>query len=316
MCIFLLTACLCSTLAGCFQESIPPETQTTAVPTVETEPHFTKLPTAETEAGTMTTEPTEPASRAGLLDHLSDADFVAVKELIPDVAVELKNTTEDNFTGSVIYEFEEAYLRFGTAKKLEKVQMELRGLGLGLKIWDAFRPVDAQWKLWEAYPDPKFVSHPVTGGRSHCRGNTVDVTLVDAYGQELEMPSSFDDFSDMADRDFSDCTDKAAVNAGILQHIMEKHGFTTIQSEWWHFVDETDYAVDEKFVPAEYGLWYAVCEEYINLREAPDVDAASVLRIPVNEAFYVLGWYDRFALVEYQEQRGYVNRDYISPGAT
>jgi D-alanyl-D-alanine dipeptidase len=162
-------------------------------------------------------------------------DFVKVKDYIPDLVVELKYATAQNFTNRVVYDFTEAYLRYSTVLKLMDVQAELREQGLRLKIWDAFRPLKAQEKLWYAKPDPNYVSNPWNGTNSHSRGHTLDVTLVNAEGKELEMPTGFDEFSTYADRDYSDCTDAAAKNAMLLQEIMEKHGFTGLQSEWWHF---------------------------------------------------------------------------------
>ena len=81
---------------------------------------------------------------------------------------------------------------------------ELEEKGVYFKIWDAYRPVWAQFKLWEICPDPTFVSNPNVGFSSHSRGNTVDITLVDKEGNELLMPSAFDEFSSAADRDYSD----------------------------------------------------------------------------------------------------------------
>ena len=158
--------------------------------------------------------------------------------------------TDRNFTGQVIYDFSDAYLRYGTVKKLEAVCADLSELGLSLKIWDGFRPVSAQWKLWEVCPDPAFVANPETGFSSHSRGSTVDVTLVDDTGNELEMPTGFDDFTARADRDYSDCTETAAAHAQLLEILMEKHGFKGYSGEWWHYSDTEDYPVEENFSPS------------------------------------------------------------------
>ena len=87
------------------------------------------------------------------------------------------------------------------------------------------------------------------GFSSHSRGNTLDVTLVDENGVELEMPTGFDDFSAKADRDYSDCTAAAANNADILEILMEKHGFTGYAGEWWHYSDTMSYPVEREFEP-------------------------------------------------------------------
>lgn len=239
-------------------------------------------------------------------------DFVKVRDYIPDIVVELKYATSNNFTGSVVYEFTEVYLRYSTVLKLMDVQAELRELGYKLKIWDAFRPIEAQEKLWNAKPDPVYVSNPWSGTNSHSRGHTVDVTLVDANDKELEMPTGFDEFTDFADRDYSDCTNAAAANAQLLQEVMERHGFAGLQTEWWHFTENTNYEIERVFDPAAVSLWRAECNEYINLRNQPNVSAGVITTIPDNEQFTVLGWTGGFAFIDYKGSRGYVNADYIS----
>lgn len=239
-------------------------------------------------------------------------DFVKVKDYIPDIIVELKYATSQNFTNHVVYDFTEAYLRYSTVLKLMEIQSELREQGLRLKIWDAFRPLKAQEKLWAAKPDPNYVSNPWNGTNSHSRGHTLDITLVDAEGKELEMPTGFDEFSSYADRDYSDCTDAAAQNALLLQEIMERNGFTGLQSEWWHFSENAEYEIERVFDPGTISLWRAECNEYINLRVSPKVSAEVITTIPDNDQFSVLGWTDGFAFIEYKEVRGYVNADYIS----
>lgn len=269
----------------------------------------TEDPSAPTEGGTAIEAPVVN------LDEMPDwaeSDLVKLRDYIPDAVIELKYATTSNFTGTVVYDFTEVYLRYSTVLKLMEVQDELRQQGLRLKIWDGFRPLEAQQKLWEAFPDPTYVSNPQTGTNSHSRGNTVDVTLVDAEGREVEMPSGFDDFTSFADRDYSDCTNSAAENAQLLQDVMEKHGFVGLESEWWHFTEDQDYPIEEVFDPGVISLWRAECNEYINLRGQPNVNAGVLTTIKDNEQFTVLGWTNGFAFIEYQDQRGFVNADYIS----
>ena len=172
-------------------------------------------------------------------------------DLVPNVRQELRYGTGDNFTGQVIYDFEDAYLRYGTACKLADAAAELEKLGLGVLIWDAFRPVSAQERLFEVYPDPKYVSKPGVGRQNHCRGLAIDLTLYDLEtGEPLVMPTGFDDFSDLADRDYSDVSDEAAANAALLEQVMERHGFRGYRGEWWHFNDTDEYPIEENFDPA------------------------------------------------------------------
>lgn len=250
------------------------------------------------------------------LPERQDQEFVAVKAYIPDIYVELKYAQEDNFTGKVIYSFQDTYLRYGTVKKLAAVCRELAEQGLYIKIWDGFRPVSAQFKLWEVFPDSNYVANPNKGFSPHSRGNTVDITLVDADGRELEMPSAFDDFSELADRDYSDCSETAAGNARLLEQVMQKHGFNGYFMEWWHFVDSVRYEVERCFDPSLISNWYAHCEEFISLRKEPDVSAEVITKIPVKEEFLLLGFQGEFAYVEYQGLRGFVLSAYIRPAGS
>lgn len=175
-----------------------------------------------------------------------DDEYVLVNKYIPDIYVELMYATDNNFTGVRIYDFTDAYLRYGTVKKLAQVQKELKQQGYSLKIWDAYRPFEAQQKLWEVYPDPNYVANPANGMRRHNLGGTVDITMVAADGSIIPMPSEFDDFSLKADRNYSDIDNEEAVNnVMILQNAMENNGFTGYQGEWWDYSDTVEYeAVD------------------------------------------------------------------------
>lgn len=175
-----------------------------------------------------------------------DDEYVLVKKYMPDIYVELMYATENNFTGVRIYDFTDAYLRYGTVKKLANVQKELKEQGYRLKIWDAYRPFEAQQKLWEVYPDPNYVANPANGMKKHNLGGTVDITMVAADGSVISMLTEFDDFSLKADRDYSDIEDEEAVkNVMILQNAMENNGFTGYQGEWWDYSDTVEYeAVD------------------------------------------------------------------------
>ncbi len=222
LCLFL-----CVLLTGCAPRETPVSTEpSSAAPTIVTAAPETVPP--------ATAAPAVPPD---------DEELVLVTDFIPGIQVELKYATTDNFTGQVIYDFQDAYLRYGTVKKLAKAQAFFESQGLSLKIWDAYRPVSAQWTLWEAYPDGNFVANPNTTHSSHSRGNTLDVTIVDDSGAELPMPTGFDDFSALADRDHSDCDFLTAENARLLESIMQQNGFQGYRKEWWHFSDTDSYDV-------------------------------------------------------------------------
>ena len=190
--------------------------------------------------------PEEPDAPA---DLPAPEDFVLVTDYLPQAAVDLRYAGPDNFTGESIYDFTDAYLRYGTVEKLSQAQEALEEAGYSLLIWDAFRPTAAQFRLWEVCPDPVYVANPETGYSSHSRGNTVDVTLTDRAGNAMEMPSGFDDFSPLADRDYSDASPEAAANARLLEDVMTACGFRPYSGEWWHFTDTDDYPVEEVFSP-------------------------------------------------------------------
>lgn len=174
-----------------------------------------------------------------------DTDIVLVKEIISDIIIELKYATEDNFTGQVIYESNDAYLRYGTLRKLRAAQEKAKMHGCRLVVWDAFRPKSAQFKLWEVCPNDDYVADPYKGSSRHNRGCAVDVSFVDENGNMPEMPSEYDDFSSLADRDYSDVSVSAAKNSSFLEEIMTSSGFRAYFNEWWHYNDTEDYDVVE-----------------------------------------------------------------------
>lgn len=271
------------------------------------------LSTGPTESTTL--PPEASTTRAEPVQQLvpDEADFVLISDHIPDIAIDLRYAGDENFTKQQIYRFTAPWLRYGTVRKLQLVQSELLELGLSLKIWDAFRPLSAQYTLWNICPDPTYVSDPRTGSNSHSRGNTVDVTLINLDGTELIMPTGFDDFSLLADRDYSDCLPEAAANARLLEDIMTKHGFKPYYGEWWHFSDTDTYKVDPDFEPCSPQWYYAYCREYISLRSKADTGADVITKIPSKAKLEVVATCNNFALVRYEGLYGYVLKSYIQP---
>lgn len=238
-----LTGCLllCLMLAGCgFRREEPPEPRPEQAEEPEA-PAEQAVPAPPVEAAP------EPAEEP--VPEPEPAEFVRVADYLPDILVDLRYATADNFTGQVIYDFTDAYLRYGTVEKLAVVQETVAEQGYGLKIWDAFRPTAAQFALWEICPDGRYVANPNKGFSSHSRGNTVDLTLVTLEGEEVVMPTGFDDFTALADRDYSDAAPEAAENALLLETAMTEAGFRPYSGEWWHFSDTDSYEVEETFTP-------------------------------------------------------------------
>lgn len=164
-----------------------------------------------------------------------DPDFMNVQDVDPDIIVDLKYATTDNFTGKVIYDFTTAVSRTGTVKKLGVASQLLKEQGYRLKIWDAFRPVTAQQKLFNVVSDTRWVAKP-NPNFSHQKGVTFDLTLTDLAGNEIPMQSGFDDFTGKAVRDYPR-TDEQEKNYQILLQAMTQAGFVGYDGEWWDYRD-------------------------------------------------------------------------------
>ncbi len=168
---------------------------------------------------------------------MSDADsLVNIRDLTPDIVVEMKYATTDNFLKRKMYQAGECYLQKDVAMKLMKAQkyLEKEKPGFHLKCLDCYRPLSVQKAMWQILPDARYVANPKKGSR-HNRGISVDVTLTDAKEKELEMPTAFDDFSKKAGSGYDKIPKKPKQNRELLKKVMKKAGFTGIRTEWWHY---------------------------------------------------------------------------------
>ena len=163
--------------------------------------------------------------------------LINMMESNPGIVYDIRYATINNFAGEKLYDESKCYLHPKTAKKLNRVQKELASKGLGLKVFDCYRPISVQEKLWNLVKDEKYVAPPEEGP-SHCRGAAVDVTLLDQKGVELDMGTHFDDFSLRSYPDNYDIPYESLSNRIVLRRLMEKHGFIQSTTEWWHFFDE------------------------------------------------------------------------------
>lgn len=161
--------------------------------------------------------------------------IVDAASLIPDAVLDVRYATANNFTGEAVYPFPAVYLRQPTAEKLAAAAAELRGKGYRLVIYDAYRPLAAQRRMWKAKPDPAYVADPAKGS-SHNRAAAVDVGLADASGKALEMPSGFDEFGEKARHSFAAAAEPAK-RRSELRAAMERAGFSPYEAEWWHYAD-------------------------------------------------------------------------------
>ena len=163
------------------------------------------------------------------------SDLVDIQKINADIQLDIRYATKNNFLGKAVYPQCRCFVRYAVAVRLDSIQKELEQIGLGLKIFDGFRPIVIQKKMWEVMPDSRYVANPYDGGSRHNRGAAVDISLVDSGGKELDMPTDFDDFSQTAHHSYQNLSTTKKRNRWILRTIMEKYGFSPISSEWWHY---------------------------------------------------------------------------------
>ncbi|GAO98932.1 D-alanyl-D-alanine dipeptidase [Caedimonas varicaedens] len=159
-----------------------------------------------------------------------------LKEILiqPHLQIDLAYATSQNFMQKKIYENARCYLHTDAYTCFMRAFDLAQAMGYGLKIFDAFRPVEAQWKLWEICPDPLYVANPERGS-SHSRGIAIDLTLTNKEGIELDMGTSFDDFTVSSHHRATDIPAYAQQNRFILLGLMTVAGFDFYQNEWWHY---------------------------------------------------------------------------------
>lgn len=167
----------------------------------------------------------------------STKQMVELKSMIPGLIYDLRYATTNNFTQQRMYlkELSITYLRRPAVSALKQVQRELNQKGLGLKIFDAYRPYSVTVKFWELIKDEKYVANPAKGS-GHNRGIAVDLTIINKEtGKELNMGTGFDNFSDTAHQSFIQLPKEILQNRSLLRSTMEKYGFTALETEWWHY---------------------------------------------------------------------------------
>lgn len=162
------------------------------------------------------------------------SDIVDIRSIDSTIVLDIRYATANNFTKQVLYPVAKAKLRRVAAESLAAVQRELKKMNLGLKIFDGYRPLSIQRILWNIVPNTNFVADPKKGSK-HNRGAAVDLTIIDAQGNELEMPTGYDDFTEKASHAYMDLSPDAIANRALLLDVMTRHGFHSIKSEWWHY---------------------------------------------------------------------------------
>ncbi len=160
--------------------------------------------------------------------------MIDVRDLDPNFLLDIRYATKENFTKERVYKKIQPLLREDAAQALCRVNAKLKRSGLQLKLWDAYRPKQAQKLLWSVFPDERYVANPKKHPR-HCEGIAVDLTLADLKGRELPMPTGYDEFSDRAHRNFKKIPKARAANRKFLEKTMRAEGFEGLPTEWWHF---------------------------------------------------------------------------------
>jgi len=151
-----------------------------------------------------------------------------------DVEIDLKYATSDNFTGKPVYSRAACWLHPDAAALLDKAIKLAAVHGLRFRIFDAYRPQEAQRKLWAHTPDPNFLADPAKGS-AHSRGVAVDLTLIGPDGRDLDMGTEFDAFTPLSFHADTAVSPEAQKNRFLLLGIMSAAGWDFYSNEWWHY---------------------------------------------------------------------------------
>ena len=152
----------------------------------------------------------------------------------PHIRLALAYGTSHNFTGQKIYETSRCYLRDEAYECFLKASDLAQNMGYGIKVFDAFRPAEAQKKLWEFCPNPLYVTNPQRGS-PHTRGIAIDLTLTDSKGNDVDMGTPFDDFTSLSHHRSTEVSPAAQRHRFLLLGLMTAAGFDFYENEWWHY---------------------------------------------------------------------------------
>ena len=166
--------------------------------------------------------------------EVQDTSFVNLKEYSNDFVYDMKYATEDNFLKAKVYDCAQCFLRLKTVKALVKANSKFMKLGYRIKIYDCYRPLDVQKKMWAIVSNPIYVANP-SKGSIHNRGGAVDITLVDNSGKELNMGTPFDFFGPESSHDYKGFSKEIIENRALFKKIMIGSKFQSFDSEWWHY---------------------------------------------------------------------------------
>ena len=192
------------------------------------------LPSIENIKDTLIVLPEVKELRENNSETIKDTSFVNIQTLSSDFVLDLKYATADNFLKQKVYDCPECFLRISTAKALVKANKELIKKGFRIKLYDCYRPLDVQKKMWKILPGTNYVANPKKGSK-HNRGAAVDLTLVDSFGNELDMGTKFDFFGREAHHTYLNHSKEVLQNRKLLKETLAKYNFKSIYNEWWHY---------------------------------------------------------------------------------
>jgi D-alanyl-D-alanine dipeptidase len=165
---------------------------------------------------------------------LNDSTFVNLNDYSWEFAYDMKYATDDNFLKAKVYDCAECYLRLKTVKAITKANAKFIKKGYKIKLYDCYRPLDIQKKMWTIVSNPIYVANP-SKGSIHNRGGAVDISLVDKNGVELNMGTPFDYFGIEASHNNKNFSKEVLENRKLLKKIMMRYNFQSFDSEWWHY---------------------------------------------------------------------------------
>ncbi len=162
-------------------------------------------------------------------------ELVEIKKAIPNIRLDIRYATRNNFMQQVMYKQARAFARKPVVEALKKIQKELNKKGYGLKIFDGYRPYAITVEFYKKASDKNFVANPAKGSK-HNRGCAVDLTLINLKtGKELVMPTTYDSFSAAAAAKYEKVSPEARKNRDFLIAIMGKYSMNVLENEWWHY---------------------------------------------------------------------------------
>ena len=216
----------CLFLFNCTDKKAPPEI---ATPTKNEQVGNTEAPVDAIK--------TEPEKTIVEKEYVIDFDTTIWEEVVrldPSIQLDLRYATTNNFVDTIMYDCGRCFLRPDVARAVVEAHHALQEKGYGFKMYDCYRPRPIQWKLWNKVPDPRYVADPRKGSM-HNRGMAVDLTIVDADGNELDMGTDVDYFGKEAYHAYKEHPEEVLNNRALLLSTMEAHHFRPTSTEWWHY---------------------------------------------------------------------------------